>query len=205
MKVKASSLSCLAMAIVTSACGNEKSIQGSSVSEQKQASSADLEAGRPAVIETAAKAYDNLDFDFEDYTESQFGVWSGTDESRYQQYKAGYESLWKSLTIRSERMATVDWYVNEVNKHKSRYQKIEKQTGVPWFWVGITHGLEGGFDFTRHLHNGDRLTARTVQVPAGRPKIGKAPFTWEFSASDAISMKAYDVTTRVQLVCRLAQ
>ena len=52
--------------------------------------------------------------------------------------------------------------------------------------VGIIHSLEAGGDFTRHLHNGDPLTARTTHVPAGRPKTGKPPFTWEQSAIDAL-------------------
>lgn len=42
--------------------------------------------------------------------------------------------------------------------------------------------------FDRHLHNGDRLTARTVHVPSGRPVEGEPPFTWEESAQDALTM-----------------
>jgi hypothetical protein len=41
--------------------------------------------------------------------------------------------------------------------------------------------------FTGHLHNGDPLTAQTVQVPAGRPRTGGPPFTWEASAADALA------------------
>lgn len=49
--------------------------------------------------------------------------------------------------------------------------------------------MESGLDFTCHLHNGDPLSARTVHVPAGRPKSGKPPFTWEESAEDALRMR----------------
>jgi lysozyme family protein len=49
-------------------------------------------------------------------------------------------------------------------------------------------------NFNRHLHNGDPLTSRTVHVPAGRPKSGTPPFTWEQSAVDAL---AYDGLTQV--------
>jgi hypothetical protein len=60
--------------------------------------------------------------------------------------------------------------------------------------VALIHNLEARGDFTRHLHNGDPLTARTVQVPAGRPRSGSPPFTWEESAVDALE---YDGLTRV--------
>ena len=63
---------------------------------------------------------------------------------------------------------------------------------MPWWWVAITHNLESGADFSRHLHNGDPLTARTHQVPAGRPKAGSPPFTWEESARDALQLKNLD-------------
>ncbi len=41
-------------------------------------------------------------------------------------------------------------------------------------FVGVIHGMECGFDFGAHLRNSDWLTARTVQVPAGRPASGCA-------------------------------
>jgi hypothetical protein len=39
-----------------------------------------------------------------------------------------------------------------------------------------------------HLHNGDPLTAKTVQVPKGRPIAGSAPYKWEVSAEDALTL-----------------
>lgn len=67
----------------------------------------------------------------------------------------------------------------------SRYRALAATTGVPWWFMGLIHLLEGSCDFRRHLHNGDPLGARTVNVPAGRPVAGKPPFTWEESATDA--------------------
>jgi lysozyme family protein len=52
--------------------------------------------------------------------------------------------------------------------------------------------MECGLDFTKHLHNGDSLKRRTVNVPAGRPKTGQPPFTFEVSALDALE---YDKLT----------
>jgi hypothetical protein len=55
--------------------------------------------------------------------------------------------------------------------------------------------MEASQNFKAHLHNGDPLTARTVQVPAGRPKKGKPPFSWEESAADALAMRGLGVKT----------
>ncbi len=71
----------------------------------------------------------------------------------------------------------------------ARYRAVGDELGIPWFFIGVIHNMEASLNFTRHLHNGDPLKARTVQVPAGRPKNGTPPFTWEESAIDALSMR----------------
>jgi lysozyme family protein len=60
--------------------------------------------------------------------------------------------------------------------------------------ISVLHNLEASGDFSRHLHNGDPLTARTVHVPAGRPRSGQPPFSWQESAVDALE---YDGLTSV--------
>jgi lysozyme family protein len=57
--------------------------------------------------------------------------------------------------------------------------------------------MESGFNFGRHLHNGDLLAHRTTRVPAGRPPVEVAdpPFAWTTSAIDALSfMNLHKVT-----------
>ena len=68
----------------------------------------------------------------------------------------------------------------------------EKVTGVPWHFIAATHGLEASFNFRAHLHNGDfPLTARTRQVPAGRPSQWLPPSDWESSAKDALRLLGF--------------
>lgn len=74
-------------------------------------------------------------------------------------------------------------------RNKSRYQYVEKITGVPWFFIGCIHYREADCNFHCHLHNGDPLTTRTVHVPNNRPPHGEPPFTWEESAIDALQMR----------------
>lgn len=64
---------------------------------------------------------------------------------------------------------------------------------IPWFFIACVHYLECSFNFSKHLHNGDPLTGYTVQVPAGRPKVGHPPpFTFEESAVDALKFMKFD-------------
>lgn len=60
---------------------------------------------------------------------------------------------------------------------------------MPWYFIAAVHLRESSFQVDRHLHNGDPLTGRTVQVPAGRPPVGDPPHTFEQSASDALTLK----------------
>lgn len=78
---------------------------------------------------------------------------------------------------------------------KARYEKVVQGTKIPWYVVAVIHMRESSFNFKTHLHNGDPLSARTTHVPAGRPKTGKPPFTWEESAKDALRYDGLDTIT----------
>ena len=101
-------------------------------------------------------------------------------------HRRRYELLYESCLTRPNRKASVNALAKKIRANRKRYEKVGKAVGVPWYVVGIIHSLEASGNFTRHLHNGDPLSARTLHVPAGRPKTGKPPFTWEQSAIDAL-------------------
>ncbi|MDQ3798545.1 MAG: hypothetical protein M3384_03760 [Acidobacteriota bacterium] len=109
--------------------------------------------------------------------------------------KKEYEDLFASCVINSGKQKTVEKIRDKIIASKSRYEAVEKAAGVSWFVIAIIHSLEADLNFKTHLHNGDPLTARTVQVPKGRPKKGKPPFSWEDSAVDALQ---YDGLTSVK-------
>jgi lysozyme family protein len=113
---------------------------------------------------------------------------------RFEDLKDEYSNLWAEMAIRREKLPAVDSIVERIVRHKETYRSVEQLTRVPWFAIAIIHNLEAGGDFNSHLHNGDPLTARTVHVPAGRPRSGNPPFTWEASAVDALE---YDGLTQV--------
>lgn len=100
-----------------------------------------------------------------------------------------YAELFDTCEIRAAAMPNVDKAVAELAANKARYQAVGAPLGIPWFFIAVTHSMESTRNFQKHLHNGDPLTARTVRVPAGRPKTGNPPFTWEFSAADALTRR----------------
>ena len=100
-----------------------------------------------------------------------------------------HSERYTQAVTRPEKLAEVSTVAKRMIQNKPRYEAVSLTlaTGMPWWFAAIVHFMEGGGKFTRHLHNGDPLTARTVNVPKGRPVMGKAPFSWEESAIDAIN------------------
>ena len=97
-----------------------------------------------------------------------------------------YRTLFETCIIRPERKAAAETLVSKLADNRTRYEAVASPLGIPWQVVAVIHNMEASQNFKRHLHNGDPLSARTVQVPKGRPKSGQPPFTWEESAADAL-------------------
>lgn len=107
---------------------------------------------------------------------------------KFEDVAEGYRELFRTCVIRSDKASEVKWYTDKVTdpSRRERYQRIEDEICVPWYFVAIIHGMECGFDFNKHLHNGDPLRSRTVQVPKGRPQTWNPPTDWHSSAVDAL-------------------
>jgi lysozyme family protein len=103
-----------------------------------------------------------------------------------------YSDLFNRCEIAADKMAEVDEVVQRILQYQNRYAAIAAQSNVPWYVIAVIHNMECGIDFTKHLHNGDSLKRRTINLPAGRPKTGQPPFTFEVSALDALE---YDKLT----------
>lgn len=111
---------------------------------------------------------------------------------KFETLKSDYEQLWSSMELKPSMSKSCDYGVAKVLAGRTRYEIVSERTGVPWYVVGLIHLMEAGGRFNCHLHNGDPLTAKTVQVPKGRPAKGKAPFGWEDSAVDALVYDGLD-------------
>jgi lysozyme family protein len=106
-----------------------------------------------------------------------------------------YDGLFSTCATRASRRTQIERVIDSLVGNRGRYERVSAQTGVPWYFIAVTHNLEASQNFSKHLHNGDPLTARTRQVPAGRPKTGTPPFTWEESAVDALRLKRLQLWT----------
>lgn len=98
-----------------------------------------------------------------------------------------YTEMYGNMVIKPSQLPAIDSIARRILANKARYQAIEKQTGVPWQWIGVAHYRESNLDFTKNLHNGEPLNRVTRLVPAGR-----GPFTsFEHSAVDALGIKGW--------------
>ena len=107
--------------------------------------------------------------------------------------KQEYENLFNTCNVKQTKVSVVENIIKKILASKSRYETVGNPLGISWYFVGVIHNMESGLSFTRHLHNGDPLTARTIHVPAGRPVNVNPPFTWEESASDALQLQKLDM------------
>ncbi|MBL7730784.1 MAG: hypothetical protein JNM88_06365 [Chitinophagaceae bacterium] len=118
-----------------------------------------------------------------------------------------YADMYKTVQIKADKKAEVNLICKRIKAGQTRYESVAKTlaNGIPWWFIGITHFMEAGGKkdpFLFHLHCGDPLTARTVHVPAGRPKANPGggpnppsktnPYSWEESALDALRLMGYN-------------
>lgn len=110
----------------------------------------------------------------------------------FEERKDAYTALWDGVQIKTDRKVAMEAAANKVAAGRRHYEAISAAVRVPWWFIGFLHLRESDCNFARHLHNGDSLQRRTVQVPANRPpwkpRNGKA-YTFEESAEDALMMK----------------
>jgi lysozyme family protein len=102
---------------------------------------------------------------------------------------ADYRRLFDTAEIRSAQQRAADRAVDRALGLKATYVQIGEPLQVPWYFVAAVHMRESSYRTDGHLHNGDPLTARTVNVPANRPPTGDPPFSFEISAADALQLK----------------
>lgn len=101
-----------------------------------------------------------------------------------------YARQWDAMTINPERVGEFETDARRIISHKEQYQAIEHATydgprAVPWWLIAIIHLREASLDFRAYLGNGQPLSQKTTEVPAGRgPFTG--PDAFENGALDAL-------------------
>lgn len=106
------------------------------------------------------------------------------------QTRAGYANLWNRAALRADTISDASAIARRILDHRSKYQAVERRTGVPWPVIAAIHNRESSLSFAGVLHNGERIIGtgrRTRLVPAGR-----GPFlSWESAAIDALTMPGH--------------
>lgn len=70
---------------------------------------------------------------------------------------------------------------------------VPETKGIPWYVIALIHYIECGFNFSKHLFNGDALSDYTHKFPPGYPHVKhKPPFTFEESAVNALKYEGFD-------------
>jgi lysozyme family protein len=118
-----------------------------------------------------------------------------------------YWQLFLECSVDPKKYGLVKATVSTIVGNRPRYTKVVAGLGtVPWWFLALIHAMESSLSFGGHLHNGDKLTGRTIHVPAARP-IGNPrakpnespsaanPYTWEESAEDSLRLKGLDKWT----------
>jgi lysozyme family protein len=109
----------------------------------------------------------------------------------FQSLAGEYRACFDVCQPAAEHETTIRWSCEHLVKSRDIYTGVGNGLGIPWYFVGLIHGMESGFNFETHLHNGDPLSARTVHDPKGRPRDGTPPFTWSDSATDALRVEGF--------------
>ena len=81
-----------------------------------------------------------------------------------------FDELVKYIQLDTEpfKLAELKKVCAKILLNKSRYQTIEKVTGVPWNFIGCLHFMEASLRFEACLHNGQPWNKVTTIVPKGR-------------------------------------
>lgn len=140
----------------------------------------------PLAMETVAEADP-----FEELSPLGEKIQAPSKSTDFASLAAEYRHNFDLCETRAEHRAEITSRVSRLMDNAVRYKPIAEQTNVPWVFIGIVHMLESNTNFGTHLHNGDPLSSRTVNVPAGRPEKGTPPFSWEDSAVDALQYERF--------------
>lgn len=107
--------------------------------------------------------------------------------AQYPEHDALNAKRYQSVTIQAHRYREVQAICDRIQRDWNRYGYVMSRTGVPAWVIAGLHNMEASGSFNKHLHEGSPLRNRTRWVPKGRPKTGTPPFTWEYSAEDALN------------------
>jgi lysozyme family protein len=112
------------------------------------------------------------------------------------QLRAEYRRLFDTCRVSSDHRTEINSAVSRIKSpdYVQRYKDVSTETGVPWYVISALHYREANLNFMGHLHNGNFLKRKTVDVPPNKPDGTWPPEPWD--AEQAWRVSAADALTR---------
>lgn len=90
---------------------------------------------------------------------------------------------WNNCHVPADKGPAFKKVADRIIANKAIYQEIEKETGVPWWFIGVVHYRESNLDMSTNIANGQAFNRKTTIVPKGR-----GPFaSFKEAAIDALT------------------
>jgi lysozyme family protein len=110
----------------------------------------------------------------------------------FESLKKDYEYRYSTAKIQADQAGIVSNSGKFIVQNRSRFEQVAKEIGCPWCFVGILSVMEAGHSFRGWLANGNPLTGKTYDVPAGLEVPGKnPPYDWAEAAVVSLKLKGY--------------
>lgn len=75
---------------------------------------------------------------------------------------------WANCHVPADKGPAFKKVADRIIANKAVYQEIEKETGVPWWFIGVVHYRESNLDMSTNIANGQSFKKKTTIVPKGR-------------------------------------
>lgn len=75
---------------------------------------------------------------------------------------------WQNCKVPSDKGPAFASVAERIKANKNVYLDIEKETGVPWWFIGMVHYRESNLDMSTNIANGQKFNKKTTIVPKGR-------------------------------------
>jgi lysozyme family protein len=115
-----------------------------------------------------------------------------------------YDFLYSRAKIDASQLGIVRASGKFILENRARFENVARAIGCPWCFVGILSVMEAGHSFSGWLANGNPLTGKTYDVPAGLEVPGKnPPFDWTDAAIVSLRAKKFEEITTWNILIML--
>src|SRR4030095_349902 len=75
---------------------------------------------------------------------------------------------WQNCKVPADKGPAFAAVANRIKANKAVYDAIEKETHVPWWFIGMVHYRESNLNMSTNIANGQPFNKKTTLVPKGR-------------------------------------